>query len=462
MRIKEEIKRTGFFWLPSASGNPPNNPVFGTLLISDGGSIRLELTEPLDSSVQGLFNFNSDNLGRILGHVETDGPVTLDNCYYISNKRSVVHGGLIASDVIGVNRVFTRYRYEEDVSPRFNILTFSVEGIDEWIGISGIEVDPQFENSALTISYNRPEDVTFRLENGMQLQITFAWTPPGLPATKRAEVTQKTFFKLTSQDALKLDVFIAVAQKITAFLCFIMGKIVCLDSMTATSDDLRETYPDGRTASVPVKIYYSTWPYAKDEPAINKSNMLFKFERIRDSAGRVISNWIKDYEQIAPALDLYFLTKAGTLPTMNIQFLTLVQALEAFHRSRSDEMHMDRSEFKAIRRKMLNECPEEHKEWFGIKLLNGNELTLRDRIEKLIEPFDCLIDDERRPELITHIAKTRNSLMHPNKKSEQKAADGVLLQFLCCKMNALFRLQFLKLIGFDEQEIDDIVDKCNL
>ena len=255
MRIKEEIKRTGFFWLPSASGNPPNNPVFGTLLISDGGSIRLELTEPLDSSVQGLFSFNSDNLGRILGHVETDGPVTLDNCYYISNKRSVVRGGLIASDVIGGNRVFTGCRYKEDVSPCFNTLTFSVEGIDEWIGISGIEVDPQFENSALTISYNRPEDVTFRLENGMQLQITFAWTPPGLPATKRAEVTQKTFFKLTSQDALKLDVFITVAEKITAFLCFIIDEIVCLDSMTATSDDLRETYPDGRTASVPVKIY---------------------------------------------------------------------------------------------------------------------------------------------------------------------------------------------------------------
>ena len=325
---------------------------------------------------------------------------------------------------------------------------------------TGIEVDEQIERGSLTISYNRPMDILLNVHKDMQLLITFAWTPPGFPITKRAEVRQKTFFKLTSQDALKLDVFIAVAQKITAFLCFIMDEIVCLDSMTATSDDLRETYPDGRTASVPVKIYYSTWPYAKNEPAINKLNMLFKFERIRDSAERIISNWIKDYEQIAPALDLYFLTKAGTLPTMNIQFLTLVQALEAFHRSTSDEMHMDKSEFKAIRRKMLNECPEEHKKWFGIKLLNGNELTLGDRIEKLIEPFDCLIDDERRLKLITHIAKTRNSLTHPSKKSEQKAADGVLLQFLCRKMNALFRLQFLKFIGFDEQAIDDIVDEC--
>ena len=27
-------------------------------------------------------------------------------------------------------------------------------------------------------------------------------------------------------------------------------------------------------------------------------------------------------------------------------------------------------------------------------------------------------------------------------------------------MNALFRLHFLKLIGFNEQEINDIMDKC--
>ena len=382
MRIKEEIKRTGFFWLPSASGNPPNNPVFGTLLISDGGSIRLELTEPLDSSVQGLFNFNSDNLGRILGHVETDGPVTLDNCYYISNKRSVVRGGLIASDVIGVNRVFTRYRYEEDVSPRFNTFTFSVEGIDEWIGISGIEVDPEFEKSALTISYNRPEDISLDLKNGMQLIITFAWTPPGFPNAQRAEVTQKTYFKLVSQEARELDKFTDIAQKITAFLCFVMNEIVCLDSMSATSDNLHEALPDGRTAFIPVEIYFPSWPYAKNEPAIDERNMLFKYKDKQNCVESLINKWIENYEQIAPALDLYFLAKTGTLPTLNMQFLALAQALEAFHRNTSVEMHMDENEFKEIRKNIINQIPKKDRNWFCSKLDFANELTLKNRIEK--------------------------------------------------------------------------------
>ena len=39
MRIKEEIKRFGYFWLPSA----PGDKVPGTLSISDGGIIELEV-----------------------------------------------------------------------------------------------------------------------------------------------------------------------------------------------------------------------------------------------------------------------------------------------------------------------------------------------------------------------------------------------------------------------------------
>ena len=465
MRIKEEIKRVGEFWLPAS----PKNKISGTLLISDGGNTKLELAEPLDSSLSAMFSFNSDNLGRILGHVETDGPVTLDNCYYINNRRSIVRGGLIASDIIGVNRVFTGFRYEKGVSPRFNEFTFSVEGIDEWVGISGIEVDAQFEKSALTISYNRPEDISLDLKDGMQLVITFAWTPPGFPNAQRAEVTQKTYFKLVSQGARELEEFTSVAQKITAFLCFVMNEIVCLDEMTAFSDNLRETFPDGRTALIPVEIYCPSWPYAKNEPAIDEWDMLFKYEDRQNRVESIINRWIDNYEQITPALDLYFLTKAGTLPTMNLQFLTLVQALEAFHRRTSDEKHMDADECKEICKKMIGECPEEHKDWFRPKLLRANELTLKNRFERMTEPFGNFMCGERRPQLIKSIKDTRNYLTHYDSDLESKAAKGEGLKFLCRKMNALFRLQFLKLIGFDEQEIDDIVDKsfyfkgeCNL
>ena len=458
MRITEEIKRDGVFWLPSS----PDHQVPGTLSISDGGHVKLELTQPIviNNPQQVSPGYSSGGgLTPILGHVEKDGPVMVDQHYRMLTKRNIAHSRLMGFDVILADRVFIGLPYKEDTTPCFNAVSFSVEGIDEWVGISGIEVDEEIEKRALTISYNQPENVTINLQNGMQLLITFAWTPPVIPATKRAEVTQKAYFKLVSQEARELEEFTSIIQKITAFLCFVMNEIVCLDRMWATADNLRETFPDDRTALIPVEIYCPSWPYTKDEPAIDEFDMLFKYEDIQARAESIINKWIDNYEKIAPALDLYFLTKAGTLPTMNIQFLTLAQALEAFHLRTSDEKHMNEAECKEIRKKMIEACPEEHRDWFRPKLQRANELTLRNRIHKMTEPFDSFMGGEHRSKLIGSIVRTRNYLTHYDLGLEQKAAKGWDLEFLCRKMNALFRLHFLKLIGFDGQEIDSIVSK---
>ena len=425
------------------------------------GNITLELIQSFDPSIKAqLSPTPPDSLNPILGHVEKDGYVMIDRCSRTKKGPSIIHGRLIAPEVIRANRVFMGLPHEEDVSPSFNTCSFSIEGIDEWVGISGIEVERHSEKRALTISYDKPADISLNLQNGMQLLISFTSTFPGYPILKNAEVSQKTYFRLISQKERELDEFTATAQKITAFLCFVMNEIVCLDSMSTTSDNLRQNIGNGRTAPIPVKIYTPSWPYAKNEPAIDDWDMLFKYEDRQNRVESIINKWIENYEQIAPAFDLYFLAKSGTLPTLNLQFLTLVQALEAFHRKTSNEKHMDKDEFAEIRKNIINQIPKKDRNWFCSKLDYANELTLKNRIEKLIEPFDCLIDDERKPQLIDRIKDTRNYLTHYDSKLEPKAAKGERLKFLCLKMNALFRLQFLKLIGFNEQEINDIVDKC--
>ena len=79
----------------------------------------------------------------------------------------------------------------------------------------------------------------------------------------------------------------------------------------------------------------------------------------------------------------------------------------------------------------------------------------------MTQPFDNFMCGENRPWLVNEIVKKRNYLTHYDSKLEPEVAKGEVLRFICRKMNALFRLQFLKLIGFDEQEINEIVDKCS-
>ncbi len=135
MRIEEEYIRTGYFWLPEKD----NKKIPGVLIIKDGGDIELEIVGFFDDEVN-IFNDNFD-IGRIIGHVEKDGLVTLENCFY-TQKNSSFFGGISKSKVC-VNKVLRGVAYEKDEVVTFNTLSFYVDCMDEWLGISGIKVYPE-------------------------------------------------------------------------------------------------------------------------------------------------------------------------------------------------------------------------------------------------------------------------------------------------------------------------------
>ena len=419
MRIKEEFKRLGDFWLPSA----PDRKIPGTLSISEGGIIELEVAGLFNDEIEGLLRDRLEPIERIAGDIEKEGLVTLDDCYYKTGTIRVIGGP--SKSFIHVGRAFMGVEYNEGEPTVFNTLTFSVEGIDEWVGISGFEFVPQFEEHTATISYQLPTDVSLNLDNGMQLLITFEWTPPRLPIITEARISQKTNFKLVSKDARELSDFISVVHKITTFLCFSIDQTVILDSMKATSDDLYQDIGEGKTRTMPINIYYPSRPYSTDEPKIWQHDMLFGFGKIQNDAEEKINKWIKAYEQIDPAFNLYFSAKRGEQQYLDEKFLTLIRGLEAYHKRKFDGR--------------LN-------------------IPLKQRIKGIIEPFKDIIGDEsKRDSLIDKIVKTRNDLTHSNLDLNPQTAKSKILWYLCLKMELLFQLHFLHLIGFNREEIDSIV-----
>ena len=331
----------------------------------------------------------------------------------------------IPKSSIRVSRAFTGVQYDEGEVPSFNTLTFSVEGIDDWIEISGVRVEYPSEKRSTTILYEPQEDVSLNLDNGMQLLIT--WCPSlKYLINKEAGIREKIYFKLISQEARELDEFTSIVRKITEFLCFAINQIVSLGSICATSDDLTQEIGDSKTEPVPINIYSPSWPYSKDVPQINLYNMLFKFKEIQNDAERIINNWIKSYEQYDSAFRLYFLAKMGAQTYLEEKFLTLAQGLEAYHQK-----------------------------------IISRQVSLKDRITNIIKPFKDLIGiDENQQELIDSIVHTRHYLTHHNPSREPRAEKGVNLWPLCMKMELLLELHFLQLMGFSREKIDSIIDNC--
>lgn len=457
MRIKEEFKKHGYFWLPSA----PERRIPGTLVITDGGNIELEVVGLFDKSNEGLNRAlnGKDELERIVGHIEKHGLVTLDDCLY--RKTNISFGGISKSSIYA-NKAFIGVAYDDKETALFNKFQFSVEGIDEWVGLSGIKVEHEYERRTASITYSPPEEISLNLNNGMKLLITFSWTLPGFPHLKEAKITQKTYFKLLSEQELPLNEFISVAHKITTLIGFAIDKTVCIEKVSATSNVIVQDIGDGKTVPVSISIYYPSLPYTKSEPKIDRHRMLFGFGQIGEDAERIINNWFDAYDVIDPALNLYFSTKTGAHKYLDGKFLALAQGLETYHRRTSNEKLMDDAVFKELTETLIKQCPEENQEWLSGRLRHGNEVFLGRRIKSIIEQFKELLGTSKeRNKLIRTIVDTRNYLTHYDKSLESASASGRDLWLLCLKMEAIFQLHLLQVLGFTQAEVKSVFDNSH-
>ena len=398
-----------------------------------------------------------DNVFQVIGHIQEYGFVILDGCQISSGGFNINLGQIQTSQTILVNRVFTGFPQPQNDIPLFNTFKFSIEGIDEWLWIHGINEKYNHEERAITISCKQPESIPFNLTNGLGLEITFDIGNTTSRGPWERGVSQKAYFKLVSDNAQELDEFFSVARKIVGLLCFTINETVHLDSMSATSHEIIKNHGD----PAPITIYApSVFYYSKDQPKIDRNRMLFGFSDIRDNAEGMINKWIESYEDYKNAFDLYFLAQLKPQLSLEVKFLTLAQGLEAYHRKSCGDKYMENDEFKTIRRRVIKEFPKKDRNWFGARLNYANELTLRDRIRRMVEAFNNFFGEEEKSLLINLIVDTRNYLTHPDSDLESEAAKGADLHVLCLKMELLFELHFLKLTGFAPEKIQSIADKC--
>jgi hypothetical protein len=80
------------------------------------------------------------------------------------------------------------------------------------------------------------------------------------------------------------------------------------------------------------------------------------------------------------------------------------------------------------------------------------------RIIQIIEPFKKYIGDEKYiTKLIWKILDTRNYLTHYDESLENSCAKGASLYEICLKMDVMFQLNFMKILDFTDNEIENAI-----
>lgn len=452
MRINEKIRKAGIFWLVES----PQEEISGHLTILDGGKVEVEIS--------GLFGGEasqfrkSNDISRVIGKLEDGKLITLDECFYIETQMSF---GGISKSIFLSNLAIMGVAYEKDEVPTFNTLAFSVDNLDDWIKISGIKVITDFENRTATISYIPIPKLSFQITDTVRLEIIFSYTIPGSPHNSEAKITQSTLFKIVSDNKITVDELTEFAYKITNFVCFSTDKILSLSSVTVTSTDFMQKVTETLSRPYPINLFYQSLPYSAEKSKIKSNQILFDYSNIKGKEELFLRNWITACDYLSPTLGLYFSVQNGGQKHMEGKFLALAQGLETYHRRTSNEKMMDENEFSKLIDTIVLGCPETHADWLRQRLNHGNEISLRKRMEKIIEPFEDLIGTKKQNKsLVSKIVNTRNYLTHYSEDSKKESVFGMELWILHKKMEAILQLHILKIIGFTIEEIATISKNC--
>ncbi len=452
MRINNEIKQVGYFWLPENE----NKKLPGTLTIRNGGRIELE--------VIGLFGDIAETLGSsqrtsnrkflIKGIIESDGYVTIFDClqtrvttnsYSLHQARFIVNRALVGIAIPSENEIL------------FNSFKFSADGIDEWISISGIQSTNGSSAETLKLQAKIPQTIPIKLDNGMDLQIQFSLTQ-FFSISNRVEIEQKSWFVLNSKEGTTLEEFMIIASKLVRFLCFAINQIVSLNNVFVYSDSVHRNLNNGETTPISIKYYSGSKPFIEAPPRINITDMLFQYSNIENNFEEVINCWLNAYERIGPTINLYFHVQSQSLIALESTFLSLAQALETYHRRTNKDTLMSAEDFEDLKANIIELSPKKYQDWLAKRLEYGNELSLRRRIKDLIAPFKNYFGSrDTRRKLVNDIVITRNYLTHYDLSLLPQATTGLQLYPLCLKMEAILQLLLLKELKFAVKQIDSII-----
>ena len=451
MRLNDNVEIYGDFWLPST----PDERIPGQLTIVASGKIALELYGAFGGNDKALDAFNGkSHLGRILGQSSGGQYLTLDNCFYLQPGFGFLG---TAKSLIFCHFAYIGIALEEGEQLQISKYQFSVEGLDEWLSIYGIEVKFDTDLKRLSVNCERPESLRFRLPMGLELSINFSWNAIGIGKVSKSTITQKAYITLSSDEAQSFNCFTSLSSKICKFLCFAMDSTLAIDSGEAYIEATTPLHDESENIG-PIYIYYRSMPFVDEPKKIEYFNFLFSYNTIKERFEETIKGWFESYEILSPALNLYFSSQFGEHKYIDSRFLSLAQALETFHRRTSDKKQMPEGEFQSLKNILLESCPQENLEWLEERLRYANEMNLRTRLKELICPFKHHFENsDARDRFVNSIVNTRNYLTHYGEGAKDRAVSGGTDFFvLCMKMEALLQFHILRTLGFTDDYINQV------
>jgi len=445
--LKESFEIRGQWQLPEN----PENQIPGTFKFSPKRS-SLDL--------QGSFEQNQERINpqdrTIVNGIGEDGSqITLWNC--LLTESSISGGGQRTKYVVSFCFIGHHFTNENEIE--FNRMSIQFSKLNTWIQTHGFDSVPVTEDS-WRIEYTPPETITVQINDNLSLSIVFSSNRSFSRSDRKTEVISQNI-SLNFENTSNLDFFewYRLMQHLRNFLSLaIMGPEYPI-SINCSSDQIFLRVRDHQF-SIPIRIYYSHGDFP-DNSNINEGNMLFTFNQIQENFETIIRNWFDNIDTIGIVGNLYFGTLHNPQSYLNDKFLSIVTALESFHRIFRNGKIWDDKHFQDLQRIIAESVPPQDKAEIKMRFRYANEFTLRRRLRNLIEEFNFVLTNELGfdANFVGLVVDTRNYYAHYDLELREHIIENQNLHGFINRLRAIMEACFLSELGEEQNIIRNIIQK---
>jgi hypothetical protein len=445
--LNESFETTGRWYLPES----PDRAIAGNLRYSPNGT-ELDLQEPFNP-IRGVLRTSDKPQQYPIIHGTTRGgeAVTLLSAQRAGGTFNMGSGGFGETE-----RVFTVWSVIGAHLPTgffFPKVTFRIPGLQIWLSRQTIESslqrDETTRETTLTYRVHGWNEERFRID---QIDATVGWGTSRRSTTDpftSISVTVSGWLTIEPDEPKLIEWYIDQQSKVATMLAFLAG--------TPMSPDLIEASIDDSSHRVSVMVALRDAKYC-----LYKSQLDFFMPRSAMEADLfdVLNKWFTVYEKVDKPSQLALSVLGSEKLWLHVEFLSLIQALEGFHRGLIDGSYMPESAYESVKKALGDAIPpavgEDHKSALQSRIRYGNQYSLQKRLgelaDRLGEPIRLMIFGQL-GKVPRKWVDTRNFYTHWDEALSANTLDGAGMYYAIVRMRHFLRALYLDLMGISQTAI---------
>ncbi len=326
----------GHFFVPES----PQQQVGGTLTYSRLNGLQLDLLNTLSSTRPN----SPAPYPVILGISRDNQKITLFEC--LMRKYSISFGGgsHTAPSILIPTFALIGGHFPRDSG--FHMIDLNTTSLNEWLSLRFY--DSEFISDSepaewARISVHLPSIPARRVDSWEgSIEFGFNVRGPDVASADKIDVSRVGFLRFKADTDRSVDDILRFAWSASKLLSLLIGSPSVLRM-------IRVRQRDATPITKPVYMYFNLHSDVELKPR-HAGEMITTFPQLGDEFPQIIERWSEVEAKYIDATNLYFSVTHSNLPYVEVPFLFLTQAIEAFHRATECNTYVPNDEYETYRK----------------------------------------------------------------------------------------------------------------